>query len=78
MTSSSSEFYGLGYSMDLTDCATVHARASSRNGTNVVAGCKDITSFLRDCYSKYAEYWNFNNTWRYNGTVSCPKLAWEK
>jgi hypothetical protein len=77
MKSSSSDFYGLGYySATLTNCATVHDR--EHRGTNVKIDCKDITSFLRECYSEYATYWNFNNTWLYNGTVSCPKLAWEK
>ena len=35
-------------------------------------------------YSEYAKYWNYNNTWTWNGwvdgkevSISCPKLAWE-
>ena len=47
--------------------------------------CKDITTFLKDCYqSEYDKYWNYNNTWTWTGTiggsqvkVSCPKLSWE-
>ena len=44
----------------------------------------NITATLRDCYSSYANYYNFNNTWTWTGTVkgaqksvNCPKLNWE-
>ncbi len=44
----------------------------------------NITQYLKECYSEYAEYYNFNNTWTWTGlvngktvSVSCPKLAWE-
>lgn len=48
-------------------------------------GCKDITSFLRECYqSAYDKYWNYKNTWTWSGVisgepvkVSCPRLSWE-
>ena len=47
--------------------------------------CKDITTFLKECYnSDYDSYWNYNNTWTWTGTVngsavnvSCPRLSWE-
>ena len=84
MDSSSESFDGLGTG-DYTDCATVHPAHSSIYGTNVKYECTDITTFLQDCYSDYASYWNYNNTWTWKGTidgkevsVSCPRLAWEQ
>lgn len=45
---------------------------------------ENITTYLKDSYSQYADYWNFNNTWvfegKMNGTnqkISCPRLSWE-
>jgi hypothetical protein len=78
MESSSGCYYGLGEDVSAKDCATVHSKASAYTVKNTSVGCTDITTHLRDCYSEHATNWNFNNTWRYNGTVSCPKLAWEK
>lgn len=64
------------------DCATTQPNASGRN---TVANCMNITDHLRSACSDYASYWNFNNTWNWNGeingskvSVSCPKLSWEK
>lgn len=44
----------------------------------------NITQYLKECYSEYAEYYNFNTTWTWTGivngktvSISCPKLAWE-
>lgn len=44
----------------------------------------NITQYLKDAYSEYSPYYNFNNTWTWTGlvdgskvNVSCPKLAWE-
>ena len=44
----------------------------------------NITQYLKDAYSEYSSYYNFNNTWTWTGlvdgskvNVSCPKLAWE-
>lgn len=58
---------------------------TSCTGTNTQSNCTDITTFMKECYSDYAEYWNYNNTWTWKGTingkevsVSCPKLAWER
>jgi len=85
MTSDSSSFYGLCEKFSGKDCATVFPRAIDGQGQNVQASCTDITTFLREAYSEYANYWNFNNTWNWEGTigssqvtVNCPKLAWEK
>ena len=83
MTSTSSSFYGLGVSGE--DCATTSSVASgSDNCKNFKASCTDITTFLKESYSEYSSYWNFNSTWVWEGTingstarVSCPKLAWE-
>ena len=84
MESAAGSFKGLGDG-GYTDCATVHSYLGSSRGTNVRASCTDITTFLQECYSDYASYWNYNNTWTWKGTingkevsVSCPRLAWEQ
>ena len=84
MESSAEYFKGLGDG-GYTDCATVHSYHGSSRGTNVRTSCTDITTFLQECYSDYASYWNYNNTWTWKGTingkevnVSCPRLAWEQ
>lgn len=84
MESSAESFKGLGDGV-YTDCATVHSYHGSYRGTNVRTSCTDITTFMKECYSEYASYWNYNNTWTWKGTingkevsVSCPRLAWEQ
>lgn len=66
----------------LTDCATVFSGSASDG--NVMYNCTDITTFIREAYSKHVDLWNLNNTWTWTGTVdgkevsvSCPRLAWE-
>ena len=74
-----------GYSgSELYDCCTVGALGTSY-GSNNQSYCTDITTFMKECYSDYASYWNYNNTWTWKGTikgkevsVSCPRLAWEQ
>ena len=68
----------------LYDCCTVGALGTS-SGSNNQSYCTDITTFMKECYSDYASYWNYNNTWTWKGTingkevsVSCPRLAWEQ
>lgn len=83
MNSSSSSFYGIGKNMRGQDCATTSSRDGS--GTNFKSNCTDITTFLQECYSSYAGYWDFGSSWIWQGTingkevsVSCPRLAWEQ
>lgn len=71
MNSSLSNYKQMGYMNDSKDCT----------GTEI---SDNITATLRDCYSSYANYYNFNNTWTWTGTVkgaqksvNCPKLNWE-
>ena len=73
-----------GCSGYLYDCCTVGALGTSY-GSNNQSYCTDITTFMKECYSDYASYWNYNNTWTWKGTingkevsVSCPRLAWEQ
>ena len=73
-----------GYRSMLYDCCTVGALGTS-SGSNNQSYCTDITTFMKECYSDYASYWNYNNTWTWKGTingkevsVSCPRLAWEQ
>ena len=70
-----------GLSSDCVDCATT---ASNGSGSNTATNCTNITEHLKGCYSEYATYWDFNNTWTWSGkvngkttNVSCPRLAWE-
>lgn len=44
----------------------------------------DIAQKMKEAYSDYAQYWNFDNTWTWTGIVDgkqksviCPRLAWE-
>ena len=74
-----STYYGLAYNLYGEDCATTYSTASYNNGgSNMKAGCTNITTFLQQSYSDYASYWNLSRTWKWNGNVSCPKLSWEQ
>lgn len=73
----------IGYYGDVKDCAAVTSK-SKGSMTNCQLSCTNITEFLQNCYSEHADYFNFNNTWTWTGTingktenVSCPKLYWE-
>jgi hypothetical protein len=84
MTSTSSTFYGLGNRVRGEDCATISPTDSKSSGTNIKTNCTDITTFLRECYSQYASYWNFGKSWIWQGSVggsqvnvNCPRLSWE-
>ena len=87
---SSANFDGIGTNEDnrignyeAYDCCAV--TDTKVEGSNNQSFCTDITTFMKDCYSNYASYWNYNNTWTWKGTikgkevsVSCPRLAWEQ
>jgi hypothetical protein len=73
----------VAYNGTKEDCAAVTSR-SEYYMTNCQLSCTNITEFLQNCYSEHADYFNFNNTWTWTGTingktvnVSCPKLYWE-
>lgn len=77
-----SAFGGYG-NAKANDCAAVTSQ-SKCGMTNCQLSCTNITEFLQNCYSEHADYFNFNNTWTWTGTingktenVSCPKLYWE-
>lgn len=85
MTSNYVDYGGLNgyYDSSAKDCATV-APQSRGTMTNCQLSCTNIAEFLQNCYSEYADYFDFNNTWTWTGTingktvnVSCPKLYWE-
>lgn len=64
------------------DCATTGS--TNWRGKNTVGKCKNIVEHLQQSYSQYADDWNFDNTWTWQGkidgvdcSVKCPKLAWE-
>lgn len=81
----STNYYGLGFNVRAADCATISSNLStSYYISNSMSNCTDITTFLKECYSEYADYWNFNKSWTWEGTVdgnmvkvSCPVLSWE-
>lgn len=87
---SSANFDGIGINADnrignykAYDCCAV--TDTKVEGSNNQSFCTDITTFMKECYSDYASYWNYNNTWTWKGTingkevsVSCPRLAWEQ
>lgn len=65
------------------DCAAVTSR-SEGSMTNCQLSCTNIAEFLQNCYSEHADYFDFNNTWTWTGTINgktenvpCPKLYWE-
>lgn len=67
----------------VTDCATI-APQSKGTMTNCQLSCTNIAEFLQNCYSEHADYFDFNNTWTWAGTINgktenvpCPKLYWE-
>ena len=73
----------VAYNGTKEDCAAVTSR-SEYSMTNCQLSCTNITEFLQNCYSEHADYFDFNNTWTWTGTingktenVSCPKLYWE-
>lgn len=56
---------------DVIDCYSIY-------------NCDNIAQKMEEAYSDYADYWNFDNTWTWTGTVDgkqksvkCPRLAWE-
>ena len=63
---------GYGYTdCDVIDCYSIY-------------NCDNIAQKMEEAYSDYADYWNFDNTWTWTGTVDgkqksvkCPRLAWE-
>ena len=87
MTSNYADFNAyVGYSnvARVKDCTAVTSSQSKGSMTNCQLSCTNIAEFLQNCYSEHADYFNFNNTWTWTGTingktvnVSCPKLYWE-
>ena len=76
-------FKGNNSSASVKDCATV-APQSKGTMTNCQLSCTNIAEFLQNCYSEYADYFDFTNTWTWTGTINgktenvpCPKLYWE-
>ena len=76
---------GVGYSSGQEKSSYSASVMKTRFADNNQGYCKDITTFLKECYnSDYDSYWNYNNTWTWTGTVngsavnvSCPRLSWE-
>ena len=70
MQSENGEIYPTGSRFD-EDCYSI-------NETD------NIAQKMKEAYSDYAHYWNFDNTWTWTGIVDgkqksviCPRLAWE-
>jgi len=84
--STNQNFDGIeAYSRPNTGISHSASTAPSKHTETNKGECKDITTFLKECYqSEYDKYWNYDNTWTWTGTiggsqvkVSCPKLSWE-
>ena len=86
VTSSHQNFDGIigyRYSSSITECATITSSSNASASKNAL-NCTNITKAMKQFYSEYAEYFNFNRTWTWTGevngktrNVSCPKLYWE-
>lgn len=83
MTSDHNYCWSIGYNSTIINCATVSGYAGYEYTSSEVS-CRDITGFLKSCYSDYESYFNFNKTWTWSGNingsvinVSCPRLSWE-
>ena len=57
---------------------------SSQINCYSVYDTQDIAEKMFEAYSDYAEYWNFDNVWYWEGQINgskkqvrCPKLVWE-
>lgn len=91
VVSTNSAFNGLvgeaeyGGSSKIEDCVSI---AKDNNNpsyfTNCTLSATNVTSAMQNCYSDYADYWNYNKTWTWTGkvngqsrSISCPRLAWE-
>ncbi len=79
VTSTLDYFDGIGEGSKANDCFTTQTAYNSTQSY-----CLNITKSMMECYSDYASYWNFDNTWTWRGivngqdvSVSCPRLAWE-
>lgn len=92
MSSSASNFDGLSGTGNsnpgftpLEKCSYSASTSSTRFSETNTGNCKDITTFLRECYqTEYDRYWNYSKTWTWTGvidgeqvSVSCPRLEWE-
>ena len=59
---------------------------NNSNNCYSVYDTANIAEKMEEAISDYADYWNFNNTWTWQGTTAdgkvikivCPRLAWEK
>lgn len=85
VTSSCAYFGGISGKSYLhaQDCASV-SQDMNATLTNCDTSCRDIATFLKECYSQYASYYDFGSIWNWTGsvngvpaTVPCPKLSWE-
>ena len=72
-----------GNDLRVENCASIFNDFSSYQ-SNCNTSCLNITQFLKETYSEYSQYWDFDNTWTWTGTVngktvnvSCPRLLWE-
>ena len=83
VTSDLTNFDGIGHNISASESCTTQKSSYSKNSTK--AKCSDIAAYMKDCYSEYAHYWNYNNVWECRTvvdgeakTIPCPRLSWEK
>lgn len=75
--------YGAGTDSRSTLCYSTIVSADTKNCYHV-SQYDDIATKMRDEFSDYADYWNFDNTWVWKGVIDgkskeviCPRLFWE-
>ena len=75
----------LCYSTTICDHSKFVPINNSNSCYSVYSNTDNIAEKMEEAYSDYADYWNFNNVWIWEGTINreekqviCPRLAWEK
>lgn len=82
VTSNNPNFDGIGSG---TSYLKVSESCTSQKTKYAKSQCTDIATYMKECYSKYADHWNYTNTWDCHTEVDgeskvipCPKLSWEQ
>lgn len=80
------------YESEKNDFSIIHCYTTINDGidysifeeSTTVYETENVSQTMAEYYSRFSEYWNYNNTWIWNGkvndkqvSVSCPKLSWE-
>ena len=82
VTSNNPNFDGIGTTQNYVPAED---SCSSQKTKYAKSQCTDIATYMKECYSQYADHWNYTNTWDCHTVVDgeskvipCPKLSWEE